>query len=216
MILSKILNILKSLFRVPYDFFKSFSVARAVCFSFGLAILVGSGLLYSVENDKLSYADSFYISASAFCVTGLTPVPISELSTTSQILIMIFIQMGGLGIILFTVLIGLMVISNLSRNTKLEEFVKEVLDTDLDKRKQSGKVLRMIISIFNITITIEIIGGLFLYFTMPDSTIPENTSKAFLSIFLSISAFNNAGFSIVDDLKFLMHTPTPLYVIVFL
>jgi trk system potassium uptake protein TrkH len=192
---------------------KSISVARAICLSFGFAIFTGSIAIYISEQGKLHYIDSFYLSASAFCVTGLSPLPISSLNFFSQFLIMIFIQMGGLGIILFTVLIGLMVIKNLSRNSNLEEFVKEVLDADLGNQKTSGKVLRMIVSIFNITITIEMIGAMFLFFTMPED-LPNNSSRFFLSIFTSISAFNNAGFSIVDDLGFLKKSPIPLYGIV--
>jgi trk system potassium uptake protein TrkH len=210
-ILSKIGNLIKSL-----------SVARAVSLSFGMAILTGSVILYSLEWGKISYINALYIAASAFCVTGLTPIPISDLSFAGQLALMIFIQAGGLGIIVFTVLIGVMVIRGLSRNTKLQEFMFEVLDTDLkDESKNADpveqpKVLRIIIAIFNIAITIEIIGAVVLYFTFPEELPHKVQSRFFLALFTSISAFNNAGFSIVDDISFLMYNLPSLYAIMFL
>ncbi len=211
-----------SFFSKIFHYIKSLSVARAVSFSFGLAIFTGSVILYTLEWGKISYINAFYLSASAFCVTGLSPIPISELSFPGQLALMIFIQAGGLGIIVFTVLIGLMVIRGLSRNTQLQEFMFEVLDTaPTDELKsqdsfEQPKVLRIIIAIFNIAITIELIGALVLYFTFPDE-LPKNvTSRFFLSLFTSISAFNNAGFSIADDLGFLINNLNSLYVIMFL
>ena len=201
-----------SFFSKIINYVKSLSVARAVSFSFGLAILTGSLILYLVElgSSNLSYLNALYLSASAFCVTGLSPIKISTLSFTGQFVLMVFIQAGGLGIIVFTVLIGVMVIRGLSRNTQLQEFMFEVLDTDVKEESKSAdtleqpKVLRIIIAIFNIAITIELIGALFLYFTFP-AELPSNIhSRFFLSLFTSISAFNNAGFSITDDISFLI------------
>ena len=213
-----------SFFSKIINYVKSLSVARAVSFSFGLAILTGSLILYLVElgSSNLSYLNALYLSASAFCVTGLSPIKISTLSFTGQFVLMVFIQAGGLGIIVFTVLIGVMVIRGLSRNTQLQEFMYEVLDTDVKEESKTAdtleqpKVLRIIIAIFNIAITIELIGALFLYFTFP-AELPSNIhSRFFLSLFTSISAFNNAGFSITDDISFLIDNLYSLYVIIFL
>jgi trk system potassium uptake protein TrkH len=203
-------------------YLKALSVARAVCISFGLAILTGSLFLFFSESGKLSYIDSLYLSASAFCVTGLSPVPISSLSFTGQLLILTYVQMGGLGIIVFTVLIGILVIKGLSRNTKLHDFLYEVLDSDLkaeikkDNLLEQPRVFRILIAIFNIAFTIEIIGAIILYFTLPEKLPAKVDSRIFLSLFTSISAFNNAGFSISDDLSFILHDHTSLAVIIFL
>ncbi|MDX1960558.1 MAG: potassium transporter TrkG [Leptospiraceae bacterium] len=182
---------------------KTISVARAIFTSFGIAILVGSFGIYFSET-SLSFVDSFYLSASAFCVTGLSPVPVSKLNLFTQVLIMIYIQIGGLGIILFTVIIGSLVVRGLSRNTEVQDFISQVLDTDVNDKKSSSeraKISRLILSILNITLTIEVIGAIILYNTFPEE-IPGDVSRVFLSIFTSISAFNNAGFSILDDLSF--------------
>ncbi len=203
-------------------FFRTLSVARAISVSFGLAILSGSFLLYLLEGGNLSYIDSLYLSASSFCVTGLSPVSISSLSIYGQVFLLVFIQVGGLGIIVFTVLIGILVIRGLSRNTKLHDFLYEVIDSDMKQEIKKSDILeqpsifRILISILNISITIELIGAFCLYFTLPEQLPNGVNSRLFLSIFTSISAFNNAGFSIADDLSFIINDGTSQSVIIFL
>lgn len=216
--------------------FGQLSVAKAISLSFALAIFFGSIVLFVSENflpgnpehRHLDYIDSLYLSASAFCVTGLATTPISKFNMLSQIALMIYIQLGGLGIIVFTMLIGLMVIKQLSRNTKLNEFISEVLDADIPVKKEgalnpkydsmieSPKTTRLIIAIFNISIVIELIGALMLYLTMPNDIPKVVQSREFLSLFTSVSAFNNAGFSLSDDLGFLTHDTDSLYTVVIL
>jgi trk system potassium uptake protein len=217
---SQLKNFIRKLAKLFYFFFESISVARAVCLSFGFAILSGSILLYIVEIDTIDPIDALYLSASAFCVTGLAPVEISKLSTLGQILIISYVQMGGLGVIVFTVLIGLLVIGGLSRNAKLRDLVKGVLDAEI--RPESGKLIsesdkvwRLIFSIFKITITIELLGAIALYYAFPNET-PGNVSRIFLALFTSISAFNNAGFSLVDSAEFLIKSPLSLYILTML
>lgn len=190
--------------------FSQLSVARSVSVAFALAIFIGSLILFFIEEGKIQYVDALYLSASAICVTGLSPLPISEMSVAAQFFLMILIQLGGLGIITFTVLVGMLIIKGLSRNSKVESFVHEALDSyeEEEKAHQSRSVganrtdvIRVLISIFNIAITIELIGALILYFTLPEST--GNSPRWFLSLFTSVSSFNNAGFSILDDLSFI-------------
>ncbi|NBU98567.1 MAG: potassium transporter Trk, partial [Spirochaetia bacterium] len=130
LLLKGIVRFLTALLSPIVEEFLKLSVARGIVISFGMSIIIGSFILYIFENGNLSYINSLYLSASAFCVTGLTPIPISSLGIHTQILLLFFIQMGGLGIIVVTVLIGLLVINNLSRNTKLHDFITEVIDVD--------------------------------------------------------------------------------------
>ena len=146
------------------------SVARLVSLSFALVIFIGSVLLYFVADGNLSYIDSLYLSASAICVTGLTPVPISTLGFDVQLIIMVLIQLGGLGIITFTVVIGFLIIKGLSRNSRMASFVSEAIDSHEDEfeRKKSrqetkSEVNRILFSIINLTIFIEGIGAVLLF-----------------------------------------------------
>ncbi|MCB1157057.1 MAG: potassium transporter Trk, partial [Leptospiraceae bacterium] len=218
---------LKILIQLIYRFLtkgiSSLSVARIIALSFLFAIFFGSILLYLVElhnpTKPLSYTDALYMSTSAFCVTGLAVVPLSSFTLSGQICILLFIKLGGLGIIIFTVLAGMLLIKGISRNTKLNSFLTEFLDDNKNTKspevsKYGGSgVFRAIISIFQVSIIIELIGALFLYFSLPDSQDIEKYNRFFLSLFTSISAFNNAGFSLTDNLNFLRSESFPLFVV---
>lgn len=202
------------------DTFLKLSVARGIVLSFGSSIIIGSFIIYFLESGTLPYIDSLYISASAICVTGLSTVQVSSLSFPTQVAILVFMQAGGLGIIVVTVLVGLLLINNLSRNTKLHEFITEAIDVDAKnietKTKDTldrSKILRVLLSLLNITITLEFIGFVLLYNTLPE--VP-GTKKFFLALFTTVSAFNNAGFSILNDISFIAHEPAPLIIICFL
>ncbi|TGK17864.1 potassium transporter Trk [Leptospira fluminis] len=201
------------------------SVARILCLGFAAAILVGSFMIYASESGRLGYPDSFYLAASAICVTGLTTVSISELAFSTQVIMMFLIQIGGLGIITFTVLVGILVVRGLSRSTRIAAFVFEAIDShetadgeEEGSEKSSRKahyVRRILFAIANISVSLELLGALLLYLTMPSdlSGLPGNPNRFFLSLFTAVSAFNNAGFSIVDDVTFLAQEPICLLVI---
>ncbi|PJZ53681.1 TrkH family potassium uptake protein [Leptospira adleri] len=215
------------------------SVARTLCLGFAMAILAGSFAIYVTESGRLTYTNSLYIATSSICVTGLSPVLLSELQRPTQLIMMFLIQIGGLGIITFTVLIGVLVVRGLSRSTRLASFVYEATDAHLAKKMREknrgsnhsgvvapGKkkseaeasyVRRMLISLFNISLSIEAVGAILLYLNMPETDrLPGTPNRFFLSLFTSVSAFNNAGFSIVDDLSFLAKDPISLLIIQFL
>ncbi|MBM9500046.1 potassium transporter Trk [Leptospira sp. 201903071] len=215
------------------------SVARTLCLGFAMAILAGSFAIYVTESGRLSYTNSLYIATSSICVTGLSPVLLSELQRPTQLIMMFLIQIGGLGIITFTVLIGVLVVRGLSRSTRLASFVYEATDAHRVKKmreknqghNQSGVVApgkkkseaeasyvrRMLLSLFNISLSIEAVGAILLYFNMPETDrLPGTPNRLFLSLFTSVSAFNNAGFSIVDDLSFLAKDPISLLIVQFL
>ncbi|SIQ08324.1 TrkH family potassium uptake protein [Leptospira interrogans] len=214
------------------------SVARTLCLGFTITILIGSFGIYISESGRLSYTVSLYLATSSICVTGLSPVLLSELQRSTQLIMMFLIQIGGLGIITFTVLIGVLVVRGLSRSTRLASLVYEATDAHLAKRMRDKKleqqsavispgkkkteaeasyVRRMLISLFNITLSIEAVGATLLFFCMPETDrLPGTPNRFFLSIFTSISAFNNAGFSIVDDLSFLSKDPLCLLIVQFL
>lgn len=161
------------------------SVARTLCLGFTITILIGSFGIYISESGRLSYTVSLYLATSSICVTGLSPVLLSELQRSTQLIMMFLIQIGGLGIITFTVLIGVLVVRGLSRSTRLASFVYEATDAHLAKRMRDKKsaqpsavispgqkkteaeasyVRRMLISLFNITLSIEAVGAALLFF----------------------------------------------------
>ena len=69
--------------------------------SFTIPIGIGACLLKipGVYKGSLSWLDSFYTSTSAVCVTGLSVVPTVGFSWIGQVIILLLIQLGGLGIV---------------------------------------------------------------------------------------------------------------------
>ncbi len=169
------------------------NTAQIVLISFGGAILVGTILLTfptaTVDGRGARFIDALFTSTSAVCVTGLivqdTPV---YWTLFGQIVILILIQLGGLGIMLFSAFLVL-IFGRFTLGQR--QMVQEMMDEDRN-------VLNMIIYIFKMTFIIEAIGALFLFirwiFTSP------NIGTAFYySIFHSVSAFCNAGFSLFSN-----------------
>ncbi len=153
------------------------------------------------------------MSASAICVTGLSPVALSSLKSSTHWVILFLIQLGGLGIISFTVIIGFLIIKGISRNTKFNAFVTAAIDTRDDTESlKSNDVNRILLSIVNISFALETLGAIGLYIHMPEGTEGPN-ERWFFSLFTAVSAFNNAGFSITDDLSALREVPFCIYIV---
>jgi trk system potassium uptake protein TrkH len=167
-----------------------------ILLSFLVAIIVGGGLLtlpISHRNGEWgTFIDSLFMATSAIAVTGLSVYSNvgAEYTTFGQVLLMIMMLMGGLGIItiftFFTILIG----------KKIGIMERYMLKQALNLTTMEGalKFVQRIVLIASVFIS----GGAFLYsFVM----IPQFGwgEGIFQSIFLAISAFNNAGLDILGD-----------------
>ena len=164
---------------------------------FVILICAGAGLLMlpKAHNlEKMSITDAFFTATSATCVTGLIVVDTGkDFSMIGQTIILILIQLGGLGIVVFGAVLALLLGQALS--------VKESLAMqDLLNTKTLRNISMMIGFIFLGTIVIEGIGAVSL---MPmwdnvPAAAPDAEMRWFYSVFHSISAFCNAGFSLFD------------------
>jgi trk system potassium uptake protein TrkH len=135
----------------------------------------------------LNWLDALFTATSAVCVTGLIVVDTAEYFTPwGQAYILLLIQLGGLGIISFTSAIIAMLGQRLSlRHEALAGDEADVVG-DIDYRELTG-------AIFRFTFVAELIGGVLLYvFWVPRF---GWTGAVWPSVFHSISAFCNAGFS---------------------
>lgn len=164
--------------------------------SFAILILLGSFFLSlpkaSATGNSIKYIDALFTSTSAVCVTGLivldTP---KDFSFLGQIIILILIQLGGLGIMTLTTFFFTFVGGGVSLRMRL--LLKEFLSTETFSAIAS--ILRKIVFY---TFTIELIGFLVLYLSMAGfNKFDGNTF--YIAIFHSISAFCNAGFSLFSE-----------------
>ena len=166
--------------------------AQIICLSFLGVILAGTVLLMlpiSTRNGVFtSFSDALFTATSATCVTGLI-VHDTYLywSGFGQFVIILLIQIGGLGLVTF----GGFFTLGLGRKLGLRsmDLVKESASTD-----SFADVKRMVRTIFGVTFAIEAIGAVVLCFTSVPIYGLEGIA---ISAFLSISAFCNAGFDLM-------------------
>lgn len=163
-------------------------------FSFLFLITVGTILLMMPKMNNTGQAprliDALFTSISASCVTGLTVVDTGSFwSVRGQSVILILIQLGGLNIISFATLVVLFTRNNIGLR-HLSVMQSNLLAESLSS--SSGLLKR----IFFYTLVIEVAGASLLYLTSYKNSAYSVGSKLFNALFHSISAFNNAGFSI--------------------
>ena len=163
--------------------------------SFLVLIALGTGLLMLPEitvhgRDGLDLFTALFTSISASCVTGLSLIDISTiLSGKGQFIVMLLMQLGGLNIISFAALFAIL---RGGFGMRQQNFMSENLGEDL-RRSRS-----LISAIFRLTLIIEGTGALLLGILWRNDFDTLGTT-IFYSLFHSISAFNNAGFSLFSD-----------------
>lgn len=157
---------------------------------FGWVILIGAALLHlpvSHIGGDLSWIDSIFTATSAACVTGLIVVDTGSYFTVfGQTVILVLIQLGGLGIMTFTGIIFYLMHQRVSLVDRIAVGQSLLHDPSF----HLGKFLLRIVIL---TFIIEIVGAILIHIQAPDGFSP------FSSIFHSISAFCNAGFSLNAD-----------------
>lgn len=139
--------------------------------------------------EALRYIDTLFTAVSAVCVTGLATVGTNEFSRFGQIVILFLIQAGGLGIITFSTIYLALPGSRVSlKNSKI---IREyfIMDSTISPKDIVKAILTM-------TFTVEILGMIMLFFSFSSN---EIKSPLFSSLFHSVSAFCNAGFSLFPD-----------------
>lgn len=171
---------------------RKFTTTHIILLSFLLAILVGAVLLMlpisSAAGQATPFVDALFTATTATCVTGLVVVPTAVAwSVFGQIVILILIQLGGLGII--TVLAGLALV--LHRKIRISDSLLLQDAFNLNTLSGLGAFVKKVILG---TLIVEGIGAL-LYMTV---FVPEFGAKGiWVSVFTSVSAFCNAGIDII-------------------
>lgn len=171
------------------------SFSRKLILGFLIAIIVGSILLYMPfslqDGQKISFLTAIFTITSAICVTGLSVIDISKvLSFPGQIILLIFIQLGGLGVMTFSSLFFLLIGKKI--NYKERALIKEERNGE-----NSGEIVDFIKKIVVIVLFIEGIGAVFL--TLEFLKQFEFSKALYFGIFHSISAFCNAGFALFSN-----------------
>ena len=170
------------------------TTTQIIMLSFLVAILVGSLLLAlpisAADGKAVPYMDALFTATTATCVTGLVTLPtVSTWSVFGQSVILILIQIGGLGII--TIMSALMILFH----KKMGIGDRLLLQDAFNLNSLSG-IVRFVKKVMLGTFAVEGVGAL-LYMTV---FVPEFGARGiWISVFTAISAFCNAGIDIIAD-----------------
>ncbi|MFD2896219.1 TrkH family potassium uptake protein [Sphingobacterium arenae] len=179
-------------------FFDNFYFNPTILFviSFLALILLGTVLLMLPRTTllaPLSFVDALFMATSAVCITGLTVTDIStNFSLFGQSVVMLLIQIGGLGIMTFTGFFGYFFSGGFSYKNQL--MFGEILGEN-----KLNSVISTLLTIIFITLFFELIGGIFIFFSLDARSFESVSDRIFFAAFHAISSFCNAGFTILPD-----------------
>ena len=185
------------------------STTQIILLSFLVTILIGSGLLAlpisSASGKAVPYLDALFTATTSTCVTGLVTIPtVSTWSVFGQIVILILIQIGGLGII--TIMSGLMLLLN--RKMGIDD---RLLIQDAFNLNTMSGLAKFIKNVLIGTLIIEGVGAvLYMIVFVPDF----GARGIWISVFNSVSAFCNAGIDIIAENSLCNYATNPLINIV--
>lgn len=159
--------------------------------SFFVIILLGAGLLMLPRSTYhgISWLDALFVSTSATCVTGLTTIDVpATLTLSGQTILMILIQIGGLGVMTFTSFFALFFMGNSSIYSQM--VVRDMISSD-----SLNSLLSTLLYILGFTLVIEGTGAVVIWLSIHDTLGMSLEEELYFSVFHSVSAFCNAGFS---------------------
>ncbi|HNS18264.1 MAG TPA: potassium transporter TrkG [Bacteroidales bacterium] len=171
-----------------------FELGPSTLMTLSFIILISAGtvllLLPEMTHSGIRFLDALFTSTSASCVTGLTVVnTANHFTLKGQIVIMILFQLGGINIVSFATFFASFYRSD---SVRYQSIMKDFLSTD---RLSDTRILLRRIVFFSLII--EIAGTILIFLTWNDQVaFTGSAQQVYFSLFHSISAFNNAGFSL--------------------
>ncbi len=169
--------------------------AQLFVLSFLSIILIGTLLLMlpKATYTGLSFIDALFTSTSAVCVTGLIVVDTgSHFTTFGQGIILGLIQAGGIGILTFASYFSYFFKGGTSYENQLTL-------SNMTGSNKFGEVFSTFKKVILITLSIELFSAIVIFFTLDKTLIPSILERIFFSVFHSVSAFCNAGFSTLSN-----------------
>jgi trk system potassium uptake protein TrkH len=171
--------------------------AAAVVAGFAVAVAVGTGLLLlpaaTESGTSAGFVTALFTTVSAVCVTGLIVVDTPTYwSGFGEALILVLIQVGGLGIMTLATLLGLLI----ARRIGLRLQVTAQAET---KTLGLGEVRSVVVRVLAISLVIELLTTVVLVTRFALSYDEPAGRALYLGVFHAVSAFNNAGFALFTD-----------------
>lgn len=162
---------------------------------FATTIAFGTLLLMlprsTMEHIRLPIVDALFVSTSAVCVTGLSTVEVAQTFTLEgQIIIALLIQVGGLGIMTITSFFAIFFMDGMGLYSQFK--LRDMISSSADS------LMSVLLNVLGFTIVIELIGSFLIWLSIHSTLDMTMSEEIFFSVFHSISAFCNAGFSTME------------------
>lgn len=186
--------------------------SKTLIVGFALIILIGTILLTlpvaTEDSQALNWRQALFTATSATTVTGLIVVGTeSTFSTFGEIVILVLMQVGGVGFITLSVVLFRLI------GRRVSIYERSLLRQTLGVEAGEG-IVQLTLTVLSITVIIELIGALILFSQWVQ--IMSWQSAAYYSIFHAISAFCNAGFDLFggfDDYRLITTRNNPVVII---
>jgi len=175
-------------------FFDNFYFNPTILFviSFLVLILVGTLLLMlpkTTADVPLPFVDALFMATSAVCITGLATVDIAaQFTEFGHTVILILIQLGGLGIMTFTGFFGYFFSGGFS-------YKNQLMYSEFLGQNKVASVINTLLKIIFVTLFFEVVGAVFIFFSTEAADFATNGDRVFFAVFHAVSAFCNAGFT---------------------
>ncbi|ETT58646.1 TrkH family potassium uptake protein [Paenibacillus sp. FSL H8-0457] len=191
------------------------SPPQILVLGFAAIIFIGTGLLMlpisTTTGEPLGFTDALFTSTSATCVTGLVVVDTgTTFSSFGEVVIMLLIQIGGLGFMTMATLFALVLKRRISLKDRL------ILQEAMNQSSMEG-IVRLIRRVLLYSLVIEACGAVLLSvrwaFDMPLGR------AIYYGVFHAVTMFNNAGFDLFGDFRSLtgyVYDPVVNFVVMFL
>lgn len=177
-----------------------FHPSQSFVLSFLVLIVIGAAFLMMpkavVPGKNLQWIDALFTATSALCVTGLTVVDTgTHFTVMGQTVILVLIQLGGLGFIAFATFFAMFFGDGVS-------FKERIMLKDVLNEASFDEAVKTLKQIFVITFVFEMAGAAILYwqwFGWKTDSLAQMEQHFFYAVFHSVSAFCNAGFALWPD-----------------
>lgn len=163
--------------------------------SFLIFIIIGSLVLMMPRctTGSIRYVDALFMASSAVSMTGLCTVDVAGTFTPlGWTVLAVLMQIGALGVLTFTSFFALFFSGRAS-------IYNQIMMRDFIYSKSIGSLMPVLLYILAFTVSVEAIGAIGIYLTLPDGFGGDSGQRAFFAVFHSISAFCNAGFTTLPD-----------------
>lgn len=175
-------------------FFDTFYFNPTILFviSFFLLILAGTLLLMlpkTTVGAPIPFVDALFMATSAVCITGLATINIAtQFTEFGHTVILILIQLGGLGIMTFTGFFGYFFSGGFS-------YKNQLMYSEFLGQNKVASVINTLLKIIFVTLFFEVLGAVFIFFSTEATDFETYGDRVFFAVFHAVSAFCNAGFT---------------------